>query len=99
MLEGKDKYTWVKNRCTDREYESGGRVLAQFHYLAHDFDPGGLGREQPPIMQLLRDLRPAFAGYAAAGARPETASSTSTTCNGCRPSTRPCARAPSRSRS
>jgi homoserine kinase type II len=64
MLEGEDKYTWVKNRCTDREYESGGRVLAQFHYLAHDFDPRGLGRQQPPIMQLLRDLRPAFAGYA-----------------------------------
>ena len=64
MLEGQDKYTWVKNRCTDREYESGGRVLAQFHYLAHDFDPRGLGRQQPPIMQLLRDLRSAFAGYA-----------------------------------
>ena len=64
MLEGQDKYTWVKNRCTDREFESGGRVLAQFHYLAHDFDSGGLGREQPPIMQLLRDLRSAFAGYA-----------------------------------
>ncbi len=64
MLEGKDKYTWVKNRCTDREFESGGRVLAQFHYLAHDFDPRGLGREQPPIMQLLRELRSTFAGYA-----------------------------------
>jgi homoserine kinase type II len=64
MLEGQDKYTWVKNRCTDEEYETGGRVLALFHYLAHDFDPRGLGREQPPIMQLLRDLRPAFAGYA-----------------------------------
>jgi homoserine kinase type II len=64
MLEGEDKYTWVENRCTDKEYESGGRVLAQFHYLAHDFDPRGLGREQPPIMQLLRDLRPAFARYA-----------------------------------
>ena len=63
MLLGEDKYTWVKNRCTDREYESGGRVLAQFHSLAHDFDPGGLGRQQPPIMQLLRDLRPAFASY------------------------------------
>ena len=64
MLEGQDKYTWVKNRCTDREFESGGRVLAQFHYLAHDFDPRGLGREQPPIMQLLRELRTTFASYA-----------------------------------
>jgi homoserine kinase type II len=65
MLEGQDKYTWVKNRCTDEEYDTGGRVLAQFHYLAHDFDPGDLGRKQPPIIQLLRELRPAFAEYAA----------------------------------
>jgi len=28
MLSGEDKYTWVKNRCTDREYESSARVLA-----------------------------------------------------------------------
>jgi homoserine kinase type II len=64
MLGGEDKYTWVKNRCTDGEYESAGQVLAEFHALAHDFDPKGLGREQPPIMQLLRDLRSTFAGYA-----------------------------------
>jgi len=64
ILRGEDKYTWVENRCTDKEYESAGRVLAQFHYLAHDFDPTGLGREQPPIMKLLRDMRLAFAGYA-----------------------------------
>ena len=65
MLTGEDKYTWVKNRCTDNEYESGGQVLAEFHYLAHDFDPGDLGRHQPPIMQFLRQLRSSFAGYAA----------------------------------
>ncbi len=64
MLGGLDKYTWVKNRLTDVEFDSAARVLAQFHYLAHDFDPGDLGRNQPPIMQLLRDLRPAFARYA-----------------------------------
>ncbi len=67
MLEGEDKYTWVKNRCTDREFESGGRVLAQFHYLAHDFDPRGLGREQPPIMQLLRDAAFRLRGLRGAG--------------------------------
>jgi homoserine kinase type II len=65
MLTGEDKYTWVKNRCTDKEYENGGRVLAEFHYLAHDFDPGDLGRQQPPIFPFLRDLRSSFAGYAA----------------------------------
>jgi len=64
MLKGLDKYTWVKNRLTDAEFDSGGRVLAQFHAAAHDFDPSGLGREQPPIMRFLRELRPAFAAYA-----------------------------------
>ena len=24
MLSGEDKYTWIKNRCTDAEYENGG---------------------------------------------------------------------------
>ena len=64
MLTGLDKYTWVKNRLTDDEFDTGGRVLAQFHAAAHDFDPRDLGRAQPPIMRFLRDLRPAFAGYA-----------------------------------
>ena len=96
MLEGEDKYTWVKNRCTDEEYESGGRVLALFHYLAHDFDPGDLGREQPPIMQLLRDLRPAFAGYAEQ-ARAGSSIVDQYYLDGCPPSTRRCAGAPSRS--
>ena len=66
MLEGEDKYTWVKNRCTDKEYESSARVLAQFHYLAHDFDAGDLAREQPPIMQMVRELPAAFEAFAAA---------------------------------
>jgi homoserine kinase type II len=35
-------------------------VLAQFHHSAHDFDPRGFGREQPPIMEMLRDLRTTF---------------------------------------
>ena len=42
MLEGADKYTWVKNRLTDKEFDSGARVLAQFHHSAFDFDPGDL---------------------------------------------------------
>ena len=35
--------------CTDKEFENGARVLARFHALGHDFDPGDLAREQPPI--------------------------------------------------
>jgi homoserine kinase type II len=66
MLSGEDKYTWIKNRCTDREYDSSARVLAQFHYLAHDFVAGDLARQQPPIMQMMRELPEAFRGFAAA---------------------------------
>ena len=57
MLEGEDKYTWISNRLTDKEFENGARVLAQFHALAHDFDPGDLAREQPPIMDFVRPVR------------------------------------------
>ena len=46
--------------------DSSARVLAQFHYLAHDFVPGDLAREQPPIMQMMRELQGAFRGFAAA---------------------------------
>lgn len=64
MLSGQDKYTWVQNRCTDRELDSAARVLAQFHHSAHDFDPRGFGREQPPIMDMLRDLPTTFTNCA-----------------------------------
>ena len=62
LLGGEDKYTWVKNRCTDREYENSARALAQFHHYAQDFDPGDVRREQPPIMQLVPSLADTFAG-------------------------------------
>jgi homoserine kinase type II len=60
MLSGEDKYTWVKNRCTDNELDSAARVLADFHHSAHGFDPRSLAREQPPIMDLLRSLPATF---------------------------------------
>ncbi len=65
MLEGEDKYTWTSNRLTDREFDSGARVLAEFHALAHDFDPGDLAREQPPIMDFVAQFPAIFEGYAA----------------------------------
>jgi homoserine kinase type II len=65
MLVGEDKYTWISNRLTDKEYESGARVLARFHALAHDFDPGELAREQPPIMEFVAQFPEIFAAYAA----------------------------------
>ena len=66
MLEGEDKYTWISNRLTDKEFDSGARVLAQFHALAHDFDSGDLSREQPPIMQMVGELPQTFRDFAAA---------------------------------
>jgi homoserine kinase type II len=65
LLDGEDTYTWTKNRCSDAEYEDAGRVLARFHQAAHDFEPGDLYREQPPIMDFLTTLRGTFEGYAA----------------------------------
>jgi homoserine kinase type II len=65
MLEGEDKYSWTENRCTDAEYEDGARVLARFHRAAHDFEPGELFREQPPIMEYLAAMPGTFSGYAA----------------------------------
>ena len=66
MLEGEDKYSWISNRLTDKEFDSGARVLARFHALAHDFDPGDLAREQPPIMQMVGELPQTFRDFAAA---------------------------------
>ena len=65
MLEGEDKYTWVKNRLTDKEFASGARVLAEFHHGAFGFDPGGLAREQPPIMEFVPTLARTFKECAA----------------------------------
>ena len=65
MLEGEDKYTWISNRLTDTEFANGARVLAQFHALAHDFDPGDLAREQPPIVDFMRRFPNIFNAYAA----------------------------------
>ena len=65
MLTGEDKYTWTENRCTDAEYEDGARILARFHQAAHDFEPGDLYREQPPIMDYLATMPGTFNGYAA----------------------------------
>ena len=60
LLGGEDKYTWVKNRCTDREYENSARALAEFHHYGQDFDPGDVRREQPPIMELVSTLAETF---------------------------------------
>jgi homoserine kinase type II len=40
-------------------------VLAEFHYLARDFDSAGLMREQPPIVEFVRTFPEAFSAFAA----------------------------------
>ncbi len=65
MLAGEDKYSWVKNRCSDAEFDDAARVLARFHHAAHDFDPGDLVRAQPPIIDFLATLPDTFRGLAA----------------------------------
>jgi len=52
FLGGEDKYTWDHQDLTDAEFESAGRVLANFHNAVCDFDPGGLQRAEPPILSL-----------------------------------------------
>jgi homoserine kinase type II len=68
LLDGEDKYTWVKNRLTDKEYDSAARVLARFHHSAVGFDPGDLAREQPPIMEFVPTLAVTFKECAAQAA-------------------------------
>jgi homoserine kinase type II len=53
MLIGEDKYTWLENRLTDKEFDSGARVLARFHHASFAFDPGDLARVQPPIIEFV----------------------------------------------
>jgi len=57
LLGGEDKYTWVKNRCTDREYESSARALASF----------------PPLRTRLRSRRRAARAAADYAAGPSLA--------------------------
>jgi homoserine kinase type II len=60
ILDGENKYSWVKNRCTDAEFQDAGRMLARFHYAAYEFESGDLVREQPPIMDFLATLPDTF---------------------------------------
>lgn len=64
-LEGEDKYTWVDNELTDKEYASSAEVIAVFHNAVKDFDPGNLERVESKILDLLRELPDTFNEWAA----------------------------------
>lgn len=62
-LQGEDKYNWIDNVWTDAECASSAEVLATFHKASHDFDPQGLERVEPKIMELLPTLVDTFTSY------------------------------------
>ena len=56
FLQGDDLYTWDNPTLNDAEYASAAEVLATFHNAAKDFNPNGLERVEPKIMELLMTL-------------------------------------------
>lgn len=56
FLKGEDLYTWDTPNLNDEEYASAAGVLATFHNAAKDFDPQGLERIEPKIMEFLPTL-------------------------------------------
>lgn len=64
FLAGEDKYTWIENRLTDGEYASAAKVLASLHNATRNFDPAGLERLEPKILELIPGLIAPFKEFA-----------------------------------
>lgn len=60
FLQGEDLYAWDTPNLNDAEYASAAEVLATFHNAARDFNPNGLVRVEPKIMELLTILPDKF---------------------------------------
>lgn len=56
FIGGEDKYSWTSNRLSDEEYTYSGRMLADLHNCAADFDPGPLESLHQPILKRLSAL-------------------------------------------
>lgn len=56
FLQGEDLYTWDTPNLNDAEYASAAEVLARFHNAAKDYDPQGLKRVEPKMMELIPTL-------------------------------------------
>ncbi len=65
FCEGEAKYTWYQNRWSAQEAESAARALADLHAAGFDFNPRGLRRVQPPIMEYLALVKARLDDYAA----------------------------------
>jgi homoserine kinase type II len=63
-LVGEDKYTWDNPIMEDEEYKSAARVMATFHNASKDFDPKGLERVEPKIMDFLPTLPQLYKEFA-----------------------------------
>ncbi len=64
FLQGEDLYTWDTPNLNDAEYASAAEVLATFHNAAKDYDPQGLERVEPKLMELLLILPAKFKSLA-----------------------------------
>lgn len=63
-LAGEDKYTWDNPNLNEEEYASAAEVLAMFHNAARNFDPRGLERVEPKIMEFLPTLPAVYKEFA-----------------------------------
>lgn len=64
-LSGEDKYTWDNPTMNDEEYASAAEVLAVFHNASRHFDPQGLERIEPKILEFLPTLSALYREFAA----------------------------------
>jgi homoserine kinase type II len=61
FLRGQDKYTWIENKSTPREFVNLGALLARFHAATHDFVPkGGQRKTEPKVKVLIPDFARIF---------------------------------------
>lgn len=60
FLQGDDLYTWDTPNLNDAEYASAAEVMATFHNAARNFNPHGLERVEPKMMELLPTLPEKF---------------------------------------
>lgn len=63
-LPGEDKYTWDNPTLNDEEYKSTAEVMATLHNATRNFDPQGLERVEPKILEFLPTLPKVYKDFA-----------------------------------
>jgi homoserine kinase type II len=53
FLTGRDKYTWIENKSTPKEFINLGGLLARFHTATHAFEPQVDQRKTEPKVKIL----------------------------------------------